>query len=123
MTLLSPFTCKTCVTADCFIKPFAKQCCLPGVRGTKSVFSRRNLQHQYSYEMIYVCQISLFSLLAVDIYSKRIELRWEKKRITVKERESKRCFLLAHLKRQGDIFLSDCALTGQHSLEYFTTRQ
>lgn len=32
------------------------------------------------------------------IYSKRIELRWEKKRITVKERESKRRFLLVHWK-------------------------
>ena len=32
------------------------------------------------------------------VYSKRIELRWEKKRITVKERESKRCFLLVHWK-------------------------
>lgn len=32
------------------------------------------------------------------VYSKRIELRWEKKRITVKERESKRRFLLVHWK-------------------------
>ena len=39
------------------------------------------------------------------IYSKRIELRWEKKRIRVKERESERCFLLVHSKGKETLSL------------------
>ena len=40
------------------------------------------------------------------------------------KRKGKRTmFPACPLKRQGDIVLTDFALTGHHSLEYFTTRQ
>lgn len=91
--------------------------------GPQAAACSTSVESQLSQIVRWMAQVTQCLGEVSFIYSKRIELRWEKKRITVKERESKRCFLLVHLKRQGDIFLSDFALTGQHSLEYFTTRQ